>query len=150
MQLPSHVAVNYAVWLGVYGNTTEYLLPFIIATVILDLDHAIPFINRRRHHNQLNASGWRTRFHELYGVVLLSAIVCVVWVFNKKLAPVLALGLLLHYSADILVGESRPLYPYADTKIQVFFKKNKTGRVVLEIICMFAFIGFIIWKLFNT
>lgn len=145
MQIPGHLAINYVVWLLVFGNTTDNLVPYLIASVIIDIDHVIPLRNDKERPR---ASGWRTRFHELYGMVALSIPLTIVWFFNHDLAQVLALGLLLHYAVDFLAGESRPFFPYSQMKIQIFFKKSIRWRIVLEIgipIIVLAYI--LIWQM---
>jgi len=145
MQLPSHLAVNYIVWLLVFGNTTDNLFPYLIASVAIDIDHVIPF-----HNDQKRPSGsdWRTRMHELYGMVALSVPVAILWFINKMFAQAIALALLLHYMIDFLVGESRPFYPYSQMKMQIFFKKSKRWRIILEIIIPITVLGYIlIWQI---
>jgi len=145
MQLPGHLAINYVVWLLVFGNTTDNLLPYLICSAAIDVDHVIPFLNNQKRPC---ASGWRTRIHELYGMIVLSIPILVIWFFNQNLARVIALALLLHYAIDFLVGESRPFFPYSQTKMQIFFKKNKRWRTVIEIIIPITVLGYIlVWQI---
>ena len=143
MQLPNHIAVSYVVYILSFGQT-KYLVPFLIASVIVDIDHIIPWL-RKGKNEKYSGALWRTRLHELYGLVILSMIIMALWFFNPLLAKVLFLGILMHYSIDFLAGETRPFYPYSDTKVQIFFKETFWKRVVIETVLMAVAIAYVLW-----
>lgn len=143
MQLPNHIAVSYVVYILSFGQT-KYLVPFLIASVIVDIDHIIPWL-RKGKDEKYSGALWRTRLHELYGMVIFSLIIMALWFFSPLLAKILWLGIIMHYSIDFLTGETRPLYPYSDTKVQIFFKENFWKRVVIETVLMAVTIAYVLW-----
>lgn len=150
MQLPAHLAVNYAVYLIVFGTAPQtHLVPYLAATVLLDADHLVPLLRARTGivTEKLQGALWRTRFHELYGVVFFSLLATVLWFFNQQLAQLLALAVLLHCSLDFISGETRPLYPWSDIRVQLFFQHTKRNRVLAEVVLGLLLLALIIWQM---
>jgi len=147
MQLPSHIFLSYLVYTSITPTPNLYLVPFLIASVALDLDHIPAYIMNKKKYHKVAGTLWRTRLHELYGLILFSFIILIVWFFNHLLAQILAVGIIMHYIIDFLTGETRPFYPYSKEKIQIFFIKNKQARTLLEILLFAGLIGLILWKM---
>jgi len=150
MQIPAHLGLNYAVYLLAFGPTNEYLLPFFITSVIPDIDHVFPFLKIRDKNppgTVLSGALWRTRLHEMYGLVIFSVLLMVIWFFNHRLATICALGLILHFCLDFVTGESRPFYPYSQIKVQIFFKNNKKIRIIFEVFLGALFIALLLWQM---
>jgi hypothetical protein len=54
----------------------------------------------------------RTRFHELYGLILASSILGVLFFFvDTAIIQISALCIILHFAVDFLAGKSMPFYP---------------------------------------
>ncbi len=138
MQLTSHLAINYSLYLVVFGNDKPYLAVFLIASSVLDLDHLVPLLRDTKlgitEKFKPRGAGWRTRWHELYGLVVLSLVAIAVWAFNHQLGEIIALAFTAHLAVDFLTGESRPFFPYSDTRVRIFFKKNNKTRTAIEIL----------------
>lgn len=151
MQLTSHVAIAYIVYKLVFKDSNEYLIPFLIATVFIDLDHIFVLKANKEKLKSLKPMGAlsRTRLHELYGLVFFSTIFLLLYFVDSLLAKVLSLGLILHYILDFLTGETRPFYPYSDEKIQIFFTKNRKGRIILEVILFLSLAIFLLCKYYG-
>lgn len=149
--LPSHIVISYvayALLAGKENNVNFY--PFLFSATILDLDHIIAYkLNKDKGVISIGALR-RTRMHELYGLIVFSIIVLIIWFFNKTLAQILGLGMLMHYSIDFVFGESRPFYPYSNEKIQIFFTNNKKLKIIIEIFLFFIFIALVIWRAYKN
>jgi len=146
MNLPGHLVSGYVVY-QIAGLSQEYLAPFLLATVFIDLDHAFSLKRNLRRKPLKFDSFWRTRFHELWGLMIFSLIFFYIWFWDKTLGQVLALGLLIHFVLDFVTGEVQPFYPFSSQKIQIFFKEKVFLRYFLEWSSFFIFIIFILWKL---
>lgn len=147
MQLPSHILLSYVVYSAVAPEPNIYLVPFLVASIFVDMDHVPVYLINKSRSTKICGASWRTRFHELYGATFFSLIIILVWLFNQTLAQILAIGIIMHYIIDFLTGETRPFFPYSNEKIQIFFIKNKIWRIVLEIIFLFGLISLVLWKM---
>lgn len=147
MQIPSHILLSYAVCSAVVPEINTYLVPFLIASTIVDIDHVPAYILNKSKHAKIRGVLWRTRLHELYGATFFSFAVIIVWLLNQKLAQILAVSIIMHYIIDFLTGETRPFFPYSSEKIQIFFIKNKIWLIVLEFIFFLSLISLILWKM---
>lgn len=145
MQFPTHILLSYAVCSAIIPEANSYLIPLVISAIFLDLDH-IPAYLINKKNNNVSGALWRTRLHELYGVMLFSFIIIFVWFFNKTFAQVISIGIILHYIIDFLTGETRPFYPYSNEKFRIF-SKNKILMIILEIISTIILLGLIVWKM---
>lgn len=131
MQWPGHLILSYVTYQAM-GGKPEYLAPMLIASVIVDLDHIVPILKQRRILG-IRGSEWRSSLHELLGVSLFSTLSLGAWFQDHDLGIALALGFIMHYVLDFLVGQTRPFYPYSNTQIQVLFEQYPHARTVLEI-----------------
>jgi len=119
MNIFAHFLLNYVLVSAIYGNPNNYLWLIIIFSVFIDLDH-IPYILKVKTSliKKKFGSESRTRFHELYGITFFSLIFSIlIFFFDTKSIQIAALCLMLHYAADLLVGKSRPFYPYIKKEI---------------------------------
>ncbi len=147
MQLPSHILLSYAVYSAVAPEANAYLVPFLISSIVVDIDHVPAYLLNKPKHTKICGALWRTRLHELYGATFFSFVIILVWLFNQTLAQILAVGIIMHYIIDFLTGETRPFFPYSNEKIQIFFVKSKIWLIILEFIFSFSLIGLILWKM---
>jgi membrane-bound metal-dependent hydrolase YbcI (DUF457 family) len=148
MYLPGHLIVSYAAYAAAYGRADGYFWPFIVAATIVDLDHLWVIYDNRRHPGRIEGSGWRTRLHEIYGLIAFGLIAFILWFFDTRLAEVVIFGYTIHYILDFITGETRPFYPVSREKVQIFIKKQKY-RLLLEAVMTVVFGGILLWKAYS-
>jgi membrane-bound metal-dependent hydrolase YbcI (DUF457 family) len=129
----------------VFGNALAYLPYILVFSLLVDLDH-IPYVLRFRRGlmEKKFGSESRSRFHELYGMTVLSiAISAASFFINPKLAGIIALSVILHYAVDFVAGNTRPFYPLSGTEVNVGLYPKKF-RIVTEAI-LTAVLVIILW-----
>jgi len=140
-----HFLLAYLVIESVLGNASSYFIFILVFSIIIDLDH-IPYTLKtgKALLRKKFGSESRTRFHELYGLSLLSAGVCLFSVFfGVALMQIIALSLVLHYAADFLLGKTRPFYPFSKKEVFLDIWPDRF-RIPLEIALTLA-LGAILW-----
>lgn len=129
------------------GNAWNYILVIFVFSVAIDLTH-IPYLLKKRGRivNERFGSGSRTRFHEMYGLVLFSFLLCIIFFFTGPvLAGIAALCLLLHFSIDFISGKSMPFYPYSDREVFLgMMPYGYRNKIVFEIAATLIF-GVLFW-----
>jgi hypothetical protein len=116
MNLILRIALTFLLVESLYGDAWAYSVAILATSVLVDLD-MVPWL-LRRDTNPVRARPGpeaRSRFRELYGLVLFSAGVSLASIFyDQVLLHVVALALLVHYAVDALMTRIRPFYPYSD------------------------------------
>ena len=80
----------------------------------------------------------------MYGITLFSVLLTIAYfIFDKTTVQVAGISLMLHYAADILLGKTRPFYPYSKKEIflGVCPEKHRMKVEILSIIIL----GVITW-----
>ena len=111
----------------VLGNAWDYLVIILIFSVLVDLTH-LPYLFRVRKDvvKKRFGSGSRTRFHEIYGLTLFSAVICVLYlVVDPIIIGIISMCIVLHFAVDFLTGKSMPFYPYS--RKEVFLRLSPYG-----------------------
>jgi hypothetical protein len=83
-----------------------------IASIITDLDHIAHLrvaLKTRRFKSET-----RTRWHELYGLLVAMSISLTIMIFSATVGRLLLLGFVSHYFLDILTRPTRPFYPLSE------------------------------------
>lgn len=127
MNILFHFLFNYLFVDIVFGNAWDYLVVVFVFSVLIDLTH-LPYLLRVRKDvmKKRFGSGSRTRFHEIYGLTLFSAVICVLYlVVDPIIIGVIAMCIVLHFAIDFLAGKSMPFYPYS--KKEVFLRISPYG-----------------------
>jgi hypothetical protein len=122
MNLILRIALTFLLVESLFGDAWTYLVAILAFSVLVDLD-LLPWLLRRDTNPVRTRPGpeARSRFHELYGLVLFSVGVSLASIFGDEvLLQVVALALLVHYAADALLTRIRPFYPYSDTDVYMW------------------------------
>ncbi|MBR9677937.1 MAG: hypothetical protein GOU97_01395 [Nanoarchaeota archaeon] len=145
MNFVLHFLLNFFIIDLALGCAKEYVLTILFFSIILDLDH-LPYLIKEKWRiiNKKFGSKSRTRFHELYGLALISIMVITIsLITNPLLVKVIALSLILHLTMDFLIGKSRPFYPFSKEEINLGFLTDK-NKIYFEIIAT-TVLGVILW-----
>jgi len=103
----------------IFGNAKNYILPILLFSVIVDLDH-IPYLLKVKKDLIKKRFGAESRsiFHELVGLFVFSLIFCISFFFLPlNLIRIISFCLVIHISIDFLFGTTRPFYPFSNKKI---------------------------------
>ena len=137
MNVIFHFLFNYVFIEFVTGNAWDYAILIFIFSVSIDLTH-IPYLLKARWDvvEKRFGSEARTRFHEIYGLIILSIILCVLPVFfDFELVMVITLSIMLHFSVDFIIGKSMPFYPYNRKEVSLgLVPESYLWRTVFEIV----------------
>lgn len=128
MSILLRLALTYAAVESIYGHAHRYLAFILVFSTIVDLDH-IPQLLKGRNQTLQDepVSQSRSRFHELYGLILFSLAFSICSLFRDiVLIEIAALSTLLHYATDFLLCKTRPLYPFS--KQEVFLRADLTTQ----------------------
>ena len=108
-----HFVLSLAVVQGAFGDALSYLVPILVFSVGIDLDH-VPFNVRTRRSLLRTGLGpeSRSRFHELYGLLAFAVVLSVLSAFcDPTLVEVIALVVTMHFAVDFVLRRTRPLHP---------------------------------------
>jgi len=121
-------ALGYAVAEITYGHAHRYIAYILIFSTIVDLDCIPQLLNGRTNPPQVEPGPQsRSRFHELYGLILFSLGLSICSLFcDIVLVQIIALSIVLHYATDFLACRTRPLYPFSSS--EVFLRDDLSGR----------------------
>lgn len=140
MNTLAHFLINLFIIGTVYPIGPMEVLIVFIASTIIDIDHLVAYFSAKHPSKKMfHSSRIRTKFHELYGIIMVSVGVAILALVGVKLIllQLIFLSYLLHIFIDFLFVHSRPMYPFdkTDVSFDLFsFKK----RVYLEIgICVY-------------
>lgn len=137
MNILFHFFFNYLFIDVFFGNAWSYALIIFIFSIFIDFTH-LPYLFRVREGvvKKRFGSGSRTRFHEIYGLTLFSALLCISYFFaDRIIIEIASTCIVLHFSVDFLAGKSMPFYPYS--KREVFLHVLPYGyrkKILFEIL----------------
>jgi len=142
-----HFLFNYLFIYVFFGHAWDYILIIFISSVLIDFTH-LPYLFRIRKgiiRKRFGAES-RTRFHELYGLILFSALLCIFYFFMDKMAvEIAAMCIVLHFAVDFLAGKSMPFYPYSKKEVFIhMFPYGYRNKIFFEILCT-VFLGVLFW-----
>ena len=147
MNVIFHFLFNYIFVGMVFGDVWSYLAVVFISSVLIDLTH-LPYLFRVREDvvNKRFGSESRTRFHELYGLVLFSAILCILYFFvDSTIVEISAMCLVLHFAIDFLAGKSMPFYPFSKREVFLhIFPYSYRRKLVFETVST-VLVGVLFW-----
>lgn len=153
MNLVFHFLFNYVfVDFLTSGNAWSYLPVIFVFSVLIDLTH-LPYLLKRRGNvvKERFGSESRTRFHEMYGLVLFSFVLCVAFFFfNTAAVGIAALCMLLHFSLDFISGKSMPFYPYSDREVFIgLLPYGYRNKVIFEVVTTLI-LGVLFWLMIGS
>ena len=148
MNLIIHFLFNYVfVDLFVSGSAWSYLPVIIVFSVLIDLTH-LPYLLKMKGKvvEKRFGSESRTRFHEMYGLAIISFILCIMFFFfDIMTVSIAALCILLHFSLDFISGKSMPFYPYSRREVSLgMLPYGYKNKVVFEVITTII-MGVLFW-----
>ncbi len=131
-----HFLFNYLVVDFAFGNAWKYVVLIFLASVLIDLTH-IPYLLKVRGgvvKRRFGAEA-RTRFHEMYGLSVFSALFCAAYIFfDPSAVSIGAVCVILHFAIDFITGKSMPFYPYSDKVVFLHISPyTYRNKVVFEI-----------------
>jgi hypothetical protein len=119
MNLIFHFIFNYVFVEFITGMAWDYIIVVFLFSVLIDLTH-LPYLLKVRRNvvDRRFGSESRTRFHEMYGLIVFSFILCLAFFFfDIIIISIAALCLVLHFSIDFISGKSMPFYPYSNKEV---------------------------------
>ena len=110
MNLIFHILLGVFLTLVFFSRPTILIyLIMIFASTITDLDH-IKFINKALKTKRFGVQS-RSRFHELYGLVI-GLFILFLFSFLTEIIVPLLMAFTFHYASDYLTRPTRPFYPF--------------------------------------
>ncbi len=133
-----HFLFNYLFVDVISGNAWGQIPVIFAASVLIDLTH-VPYLLKVRTKvvEKRFGSEARTRFHELYGLALISAALCVLYTvyfpYGNAVIGTAAACIALHFSLDFLSGRSMPFYPFSKKEVFLhIFPYGYRNKVLFE------------------
>lgn len=147
MNLIFHFIFNYVFVDFITGMAWDYIIVVFLFSVLIDLTH-LPYLLRVRSGvvDRRFGSESRTRFHEMYGLVMFSFILCVAFFFFDIITTsIAALCLVLHFSIDFISGKSMPFYPYSNKEVFLgMLPYGYRNKVIFEVFSTLT-VGVLFW-----
>ena len=138
----SYLFVNFAL-----GNAWAYIAIIFIFSTAIDLTH-VPYLLKTKSNvlKRRFGSESRTRFHEIYGLIILSCIACVFYLFTDRLmVEVATMCIVLHFALDFLAGKSMPFYPYSKTEVFLHLAPYGYRNKILFEVLSTVLLGVLFW-----
>lgn len=128
---------------------TNYILMSIFFSGIVDLDHIYFIIKDFKHYQKHGFSGQlhraRSIYHELLGVMIWSIVSLFIYFFDKILASLFFITMIVHLTQDFLTGTSKPFSPF-DKKEMKLFNFTLKNKVILNLTIII--LAVILWGLY--
>lgn len=146
-----HFLINYSVSTLVFGDVSSLWLYILLFSSAVDLDH-IPNMRKKKPKRFLEwfeyTADVRSRFHEVYGLIVLTAILGIAYFFvdNKLIVEIGLLCFFLHFIVDILTGDTRPFYPFSAKEIKPILIKSRRVKMMMDLGLTIAIGGYLIIK----
>lgn len=110
MNLIFHILLGILLTILLFPKPTIFIyLIMILTSTITDADH-IKFINKAIKSKRFGVQS-RSRFHELYGLVI-GLFILFLLSFLTEIALPLTIAFMFHYISDYLTRSTRPFYPF--------------------------------------
>jgi hypothetical protein len=142
-----HFLISFIIIDIIFGNAKGYILPIILFSMLIDLDHLPYLINVKKNvfKRKFGAES-RSFLHELLGLSIFSSIICILFFFlSLRLLQIISLCLLLHFSLDFLFGITRPLYPFTNKKIYLGIVKKEFVYILETFLTFILLILFLVF-----
>jgi LexA-binding, inner membrane-associated putative hydrolase len=134
---------------NVAPHQLDYIWMAILFSGIVDLDHLYFIVRDFKHYQKHGFSGQlhhaRSIYHELLGVMIWSVVTLFIYFFDKTLASLFFISIMVHLSQDFLTGTSMPFSPF-DNKEMKLFKFTFKNKVIINIIIVV--LSIILWLLY--
>jgi membrane-bound metal-dependent hydrolase YbcI (DUF457 family) len=142
MNTLAHAIVSYAIGSSLSDDPKIIILAVIVG-LLPDLDH-IPHVGRALKTGRFGSQS-RSRYHELYGLTLISILAAATGYIAPALAPVILLPYLAHQLMDYLTRPTRPFSPVDDTEVHMeLYPKSLAGLTVADAVVTAAMIIWLI------
>lgn len=127
MNIIFHFLFNYLFASAIFGDVRNYIIIIFIFSILIDIDHLQYLLKVGRGVIKKRfGSEARTRFHEIYGLVLFSAVACAFYFFVEGQILLITITCLIsHLAIDFMTGRSVPFNPYS--KKEVFLHMSPCG-----------------------
>lgn len=144
-----HFCFNFYIISLFYEVDKRWIIPIFIFSNLPDIDHIPHYLKNLKsfRHKALHIDV-RSRFHELYGVVLVLLVLGGIILFKDEHSVMIEIALIcliLHYVVDFLTGSTRPFYPYSTKQFKlVNWYRTFKERIIIEgvLTLMFAKLAF--------
>jgi hypothetical protein len=119
----------------------------LIPPALLDLDHLYYILKDRKKFKKPVGTLHEARspLHEVAGIAVVGIISLIISLFNPAYAVAFGVSVGVHILQDILMGISRPYYPYSKELIR-FFTLSFKQKVIIEVI-IFT-LSLVLWKIY--
>ena len=145
----AHIFLNYFVISLIIPNAREYLIPIIVFSTLLDLDHVQGFFKEmfmsKRKRKKLTLREHtllvRSDVQEPIGIIIIELILGLLYVFGirETLLAVAALSIFLHWLLDFLTVTTAPSTPVDDGKVVKLYFEKKRNKVALRVFITLVF-----------
>ncbi len=149
----AHIFLNFAILSLILPNAKLFLIPIIIFSVIVDLDHILGYISEYREkkkdrvienlgpHTLKETMLVRSIIQEPIGIFILCILIYVFYlidVVKPIIALIAILCLVLHWTLDFLTNITLPFRPFNMKVVNLFFKTKKSW-IIKEFVLTFIF-----------
>lgn len=147
-----HFLINYSACTLVFGDVSGLWLYILLFSSAVDLDH-VPHMRKNKPKKFLEwleyTADVRSRFHEVYGLVLFMLIFGFAYFFveDKLVILVGMFCFALHFVIDLLTGDTRPFYPYSRREIGPLLIRSKRMKIMLDVGLTLFIGGYYIFKM---
>lgn len=138
----AHACITYVV-LSFFFTVSDYLIPIVVFSIILDVDHLPGYMKilfmSKQHKKKLKIEDYvdlfRTTIQEPIGILTIEVLLGLLWLFGLRHEVILIAGasIFLHWLIDFLTVHTRPFDPLNKKMVCLFFN-SKTQRVYSEVV----------------
>lgn len=147
MNIIFHFIFNYLFVDVVWGNAWDYVVLIFLFSVLIDITH-LPYLFKVKGKifEKRFGSASRTKFHEIYGLTMFSAIACLLYfVIDRTIVEIVMMCLVLHFAIDFLAGKSIPFYPFSKKEVFLGILPYEYKNKVLFEIFSTILLGVLLW-----
>lgn len=129
----AHIFITYSAAGMIFEEAGRYVLLIAALAVIVDLDHMpgiFTYPRQKRRDYATQVAHFRSILQEPVGVMLAGMLL--LYALRGEIAAIAAFCLLMHWLIDFLTVHTRPLYPFSDKLVCLFFKTKK-AKIISDI-----------------
>ncbi len=137
-----HIITGYFATSLFLPNAKELFLPIVIFSVVIDVDHWLPFLrvflkkekNLLNYYKSAEALEMRSVLHEFPATVAFLVIILLLYqtALHKEILLVAAICVPTHYIVDFLTGHTRPLSPFSRRIFFLNWWKTAKEGIIFE------------------
>ena len=144
-----HIFITYIVTSWIIADARSYIFLIMLLAVVVDIDH-IPgfftFPKQKKRDYATQVAHFRSVLQEPIGVAIELLVLLGLWILgiNPAILQITGIAMVMHWLIDFLMVHTRPLYPFSNKLVCLFFKDDKSKKMSEVVVTLISGAAFLI------